>query len=137
MNFKMMIAVLAAGACLQSVYGADPMANTTTKTTPSTTTITNATTIAASSMISPGTYTASVVPGFNSDMAGRLKKAVGKIDGIKSVTASAEASTIHFTVKNGASVRVADIQSAVRQADNGAVMSAPILEHSMTANPGL
>jgi hypothetical protein len=99
--------------------------------------ITNASTISAVSAISPGRYASSVLPSFNSEMGGHLKKAIGAVNGVKDVEARAEDSSVHFTVQEGAVVRMADLQKALVQADTGAVLSSPVLEHSMTPNPGL
>jgi hypothetical protein len=132
----MMMAVLA-GAWILPVHAADLISKTTAQTAVGASMTTNTTTIAASALISPGRYTASISPSINSSMAGRLEKAIGKIKGVSRVQARAEDSSIHFAVKNGSHVRMADIQKAVAGADSGAVMSMPILEHSLTANPGL
>jgi hypothetical protein len=136
MNSRMTVAVLA-GAWILPVQAADLIAKTTAQTAVGTSTATNTTTIAASALISPGRYTASISPSINSSMATRLEKAIGKIKGVSGVQARAEDSSIHFAVKNGGNVHMADIQKAVGDADSGAVMSTPILEHSLTANPGL
>jgi len=136
MNFRMAMAVLA-GVWVLPVHAADLISNTMAQAAVGTSTTTNTTTIAASALISPGRYTASISPSINSSMAARLEKAIGKIKGVSKVQARAEDSSIHFAVKNGGRVRMADIQKAVTDADTGAVMSMPILEHSLTANPGL
>ena len=136
MNFRMAMAVLA-GVWVLPVHAADLISNTMAQAAVGTSTTTNTTTIAASALISPGRYTASISPSINSSMATRLEKAIGKIKGVRGVQARAEDSSIHFAVKNGGNVRMADIQKAVADADSGAVMSTPILEHSLTANPGL
>jgi len=135
----MALAVLAGVWILpvHAVHAADLISKTTTQTAVVTSTITNTATIAASALISPGRYTASISPSMNSSMASRLEKSIGKIKGVSGVQARAEDSSIHFSVKNGGNVRMADIQKAVADADSGAVMSMPILEHSLTANPGL
>jgi hypothetical protein len=99
--------------------------------------ITNASTIAAVTAISPGRYSSSVLPSFNSEMGGQLKKAIGAVHGVKDVEANAEDSSIHFTIQEGVTVRQADLQKALVKADSGAVLSSPVLEHSMTPNPGL
>jgi hypothetical protein len=97
----------------------------------------NTTTLAASTVMSPGRYTVSVAPSINSQMSDRLEKEIGKIPGIESVKSKNEDSTIHFTVAKGAQVSVSDLEKAVMKAHAGAVMSTPVLEHSLTANPGL
>jgi len=132
----MAMAILA-GAWILPVQAADLIARTTTQTAVGTSTSTNTTTIAASALISPGRYMASISPSINSSMAGRLEKAIGKIKGLSGAQATSEDSSIHFTLRNGSRVRMADIQKTVADADSGAVMSMPILEHSLTANPGL
>jgi len=132
----MVVAVLA-GAWILPVHAADLTSKTTTQMAVGTSTTTNTTTIAASALISPGHYTASISPSINSSMAVRLEKAIGKIKGVSGVQARADDSSIHFAVKSGSNVSMADIQKAVAGADSGAVMSMPILEHSFTSNPGL
>jgi hypothetical protein len=136
MNSRMAVAVLA-GAWILPVHAADLISNTTSQTGVGASTATNTMTIAASAPISPGRYTASISPSINSSMAARLEKVIGKIKGVSGVQARADDSSIHFAVKNGGNVRTADIQKAVADADSGAVMSMPILEHSLTTNPGL
>ena len=91
----------------------------------------------APTMISPGRYTANVMPYFNKDMAGRLETALRKINGLEKVEAHSGDSTLHFTVKDGVKVRVADIAKTVAATDSGAVMSSPLLEHSLSSNPGV
>ena len=135
MNFKMAGVVLAASIAAIPAH-ADLMAGTTTSMTPSTMT-TNTTTIAASTVISPGRYSATISPSINSGMSDLLAKTVGKVQGIKSVSTNVDASTVHFTVTKGSHVLVSDIEKAVAKADDGAVVSTPILEHSMSPNPGL
>lgn len=137
MKLKMMMAALAVSGWMLPAQAADLTAGTTANTTANAAPSTNTTTIAASSVLSPGRYMATIAPSFNGDMAGRFEKAVGKFPGVESVTSSVGDSTIHFTVKKGATVRIADIQKAVAKGYTGAVMTTPILEHSLTANPGL
>jgi hypothetical protein len=97
----------------------------------------NATTLAASTVISPGRYTVTIAPSLNGEMSSRIEKEIEKVPGIESADAKAGDSTLHFTVKKGARVSVADIEKKVMSAHAGAVMSTPVLEHSLTANPGL
>jgi len=137
MNIKIGLAVLiiVGWIGIGPIRAEDIAAGTTTFSVSTPTT--NATTIAASTVLMPGRYTVTIAPSFNGGMAGRLEKAVGNIGGVKSVTAEATDSSIHFTVKRGANVTISDIQKAVANAFPGAVMTTPILEHSLTANPGL
>ena len=123
MNLKTVLVALIAGAWIVPVYAA--------------TSTTNGTTIAASSEISPGRYVASVYPNINATMAGRLEKTVADVQGVGPVTSNVDASTIRFTINNGYHVHEAEIQKAVANADRGAVMSAPILEHSEATSLGL
>ena len=101
------------------------------------TVITNTTTISASKVVSPGRYSASVLPSFNNDMGRRLEKALSAVPGIADVEAHAGDASIRFTVKDGANVRLSDLQKAAIKADTGVVLSSPVLAHSMAANPGL
>jgi hypothetical protein len=88
-------------------------------------------------MVSPGRYTASIMPGINGDMGGKLEQSFSKIPGLEKVKASSSDSSIHFTVKDGAKVPITSIQNAVTKTDSDAVMSAPVLEHSLAPSPGL
>jgi len=90
-----------------------------------------------SPQITPGRYMASVMPGINKEVGDRIEKSLGGVPGLKDVKAEYSDSSIHFTVKNGSKVPVTDIQKAVGKADADAVMTAPILEHSLTPTPGL
>jgi hypothetical protein len=94
-------------------------------------------TIEASTTISPGTYTAAIAPSVNHDMANRMAKEVAAVPGVSGARVRSDDSTLHFTLKGEAAVHVADIQKAVTRADPEAVMTLPVLEHSMAANPGL
>ncbi len=87
--------------------------------------------------ISPGRYNASVLPAINFGMGKRLEKAFSSVSGLDNVEANSTDSSVHFSVKNGSKIRTADLQKLVSKIDSGAVMSAPILEHSMAATPGL
>jgi len=87
--------------------------------------------------IAPGRYMASIMPGINGDMAKRLEDSVGKVEGVEKVEAHSADSSIHFTIKNDAKVPVTTIQKAVAKVDPDGVMTAPVLEHSLTPNPGL
>jgi len=97
----------------------------------------NAGTISGGSVLSPGRYVSTVAPQLNSDMAGQLKKAIGKLPGIESADASATDSTVRFTVKKNSKIQIVDLQKLVAKIDSGAVMSSPILENSMTPRPGV
>jgi hypothetical protein len=88
-------------------------------------------------MISPGRYTASIMPGINDGMAMKLEQSLGKIQGVEKVKALSSDSSIHFTIKDGAKVPITNVQNAVTGTDSDAVMSAPILEHSLAPSPGL
>ena len=135
MKIKMAVVALVAGAWIGSAHADELKTGTTTAMPATTPATTNTTTIAASTLLSPGQYLSTVAPNFNSGMADRLAKAIAQIPGIKSVTASAEESTIHFTVKNGSHVHVADIQKAVAKVDTGAVTTPPVLEPSHSPIP--
>jgi hypothetical protein len=88
-------------------------------------------------MISPGRYSASIMPGINADMAGKLERSLGAVAGIEKVKARQSDSSIHFTVKSGAKVPITKVQNTVTKTDSDAVMSAPVLEHSLAPSPGL
>lgn len=93
--------------------------------------------ISAGQYVSPGAYVATIAPTLNMEMAGRLKKALEAIPGLESTDASSTDSTVHFTVKEGAKIRVADIQAIIAKTDAGAVMTTPMLAHSDNPKPGL
>ena len=128
MIFKRIVVALVVCGWNISAFAADPIGSTHTL---------NATTISASTVISPGAYVTSISPSINGSMAERLVKAIKLVPGVGPVTSNTETSTLRFTVKNGSEVHEVDIQRAVAKADTGAVMSEPILEHSLSANPGL
>ena len=98
---------------------------------------TNATTIMASTVLSPGHYTSSVSPNINSEMATRITKSLRSISGLEGVKATQEDSSIHFTVKPGAHVPISTIEQAVAKTDHGVVVSVPVLEHSETVHLGM
>jgi len=90
-----------------------------------------------SQSIAAGRYMITIAPGINKDMASRLQKAVSNVNGVEDVETKTLDGTIHFKVKEGAEVRPSEIQKAVVKVDPKAVMTTPILENSLTANPGL
>jgi hypothetical protein len=79
----------------------------------------------------------SVMPGINTGMADRLKESMGKMAGLENIETKTLDGTIHFTVKDGTQIRVSELQKAVAKADSKAVMTTPVLEHSLSSNPGL
>jgi hypothetical protein len=95
------------------------------------------TTIAASAILAPGRYVVTVAPYFDDAMGGRLQAAVGKISGLAQVEVKGEDDTLHFSVKEGSKVRTADIQRVVAKTHTGGVISAPVLEGSLTPRLGL
>jgi hypothetical protein len=46
-------------------------------------------------------------------------------------------STIHFTVKNDAKVNLDQLRKVLNSVDEDAVMTTPVLEHSLSTTPGL
>jgi len=88
-------------------------------------------------MVSPGRYTASIMPGINGEMADKLEHSFNGISGVENVKAQQSDSSIHFTIKNGSKVPLTSLQNAVTKTDSDAVMSAPLLEHSLAPSPGL
>src|SRR5882724_658083 len=127
MKFKTAVIAIATSACLSPVY-----ADSVLPITP-----TNTTNISANTTITPGSYVVTIAPSINMDMGSRLEKAVEQVPGVGSVSTKTEDSTIRFTVKNGTAVRIADLEAAVVKTQSGAVMSTPILVHSLSPNPGL
>jgi hypothetical protein len=87
--------------------------------------------------IQPGDYMASIMPGLNKDMADRVSGAIAGIPGVEKVSASAGESSVHFTIKDHAKVHVTEIQSALAKVNPDAVMTEPILAHSLQPSPGL
>jgi hypothetical protein len=91
----------------------------------------------APSPISPGNYRVSVMPNFNHDIADRIQDKIGKIPGLDDVRTRLEDSSIHFTVKVNTTVDLSQLQKELARVDSGAVMTSPVLDHTLTANPGL
>jgi hypothetical protein len=87
--------------------------------------------------VSPGSYTVSVMPPIDSDMATRIDKSFRKIKGVEAVKTNGEASSIHFTVKKGAHVEQAQLERALKSVDADAVLTTPVLENSLKVTPGL
>ncbi len=94
-------------------------------------------TLAASAVIDPGRYVTTVTPDFNGEMAKRLEKSVGAIAGLSDVKADSTASTLTFTVIDGSRARVVDIQKVVAKTHNNGVMTAPVMQGTLTPKPGL
>ncbi len=88
-------------------------------------------------LLTPGTYVASVMPGFNHDMAARIEKGLGQIPGLDSVSTKTDDSSVRFTVKEKNKVNLVDIQKSLDLIDKGAVMTTPVLAHTLSSNPGL
>ena len=117
MSYKTILAALIMSFWIFPVFAAESSTNTTT--------------LSASSFISPGHYYSYVLPSFNKDMSTHIQDTVSALSGVNKVAARAEDSTIHFTVKNGARVRLSDLQETIAKVDTDAVVSNPILETSM------
>ena len=88
-------------------------------------------------VLTPGSYVVNVVPTFNHDMGSRLEKGISGVDGIASVTTRTDDSSIHFTVKEKSQLNLVELQQMVESIDKGAVVTTPVLAHTLSANPGL
>ena len=88
-------------------------------------------------MIPSGKYVAHVMPEFNRATAHRIETRLKGIKGIDTVVAHAEDSSVHLTIKDRAQVDTTDLTHAVETVVPGAVMTTPVLEHSLSPNPGL
>lgn len=91
----------------------------------------------ASNLLSSGKYMVNVAPPFNADVASHIQETIAKVPGIDSVTVKPGDSAIHFTVKENTQVDPSRLRDALETVDAGAVMDTPILEHSLSTNPGL
>ena len=87
--------------------------------------------------LAPGSYVASIMPTINHDMAVRIENSLKKVPGIESVTTRTNDSSVHFKVQDDNQVNLSELQKTLKETNAEAVMSAPILEHSLNANPGL
>lgn len=97
----------------------------------------NSKTIGAATELAPGDYTAIIAPNINDDMAKRVEEVMKPMRGVKDAKVKTLDSSLHFTITKGAHVKVADLQKAIAKSYTGAVLSTPILENSLSANPGL
>jgi len=95
------------------------------------------TVVKASDEVTPGQYSISVMPTFNTEMGDRLQKGMDAVPGVDDVSAHTDDSTLRFTVKEGSRVKVAQLQKAVGDISAGAVVSTPLLKNTMNTNPGL
>ncbi len=125
------VVLLAASTAAWAASPIDRSSSSATGTNPSTTTI------LGSTVISPGRYTATVMPAVNSQMAARLEKSLDQLPGLSHAKVNVDNSSIHFTVKEGARLTTADIERTVAKTYAGAALSIPILEGSNTPHPGL
>ena len=87
--------------------------------------------------LSPGHYMVTVMPPFNEDMGRRIQETLGKMSGLDSVHVKSGDSSIHFIIKKDAQVDPSQLGKVLQTVDAGAVMDTPVLEHTLSANPGL
>lgn len=83
---------------------------------------------AAGTQLSAGKYMCTLSPSVSEQQADKIEKQLGKIQEIRSIDVKPKDSTLHFTVKDKATVDLARINDAVEAAAAGTSVGEPTAE---------
>src|SRR5581483_1812767 len=78
--------------------------------------------------LSSGNYMTTISPSIKASQATKVQDQLASLKALQSATVDPNTSTVHFSVKDGQSITVADLQTAVQNAEPGASLSTPIVE---------
>jgi hypothetical protein len=99
--------------------------------------LTAASVYAATEMLSPGTYMATITPAVDSKAASDIESRLSQIGEIKDVAVKPDDSSVHFTVKEREEVALLRLQDAVKTAAPDRLMGTPAIQREPSQKTGV